>query len=481
MRVACVFVTHFRAKIEMRRQSHLKASPVVIVDRSCRRPMVVDAFPTASHVTTGTPLEEALSRLTDAVVLESDDHHYRQTFRQTLTSLQGVSDRVEEAELGTAYVQLDGLEGLYRGEAGLVCALLNAVPEYLNPRVGVADAKFPAFVAARASRTQGASRVTGDVPSFLAPHSIGLLPVPAQMKNELRSFGLATMGTVASMSVHTLTDRFGPEGGLLWALCNGIDDSPIVPLALEEPLVECISLPFNSSSMGILLVAVDALLRRGFARPEIRGRYAGTAALQCTVPNSQPWEKVIAFKEPVGAWEKASSTIRSRLEADPPRAPIENVTLTLSNITGESGTQLGLFPDLKKNLNRRLVDTERRLRTRMKGKPSLYRVTTVAPWHPAPELRAVQTPIDPSDGGGIRPISSPVSVAVKEGPEGQPAKVRLSKRRQGVACIEDLWDFDLWWMPEPMSRTYYQVSRENGGQVTLFQDHKDGLWYRQSA
>ena len=481
MRVACLLVTHFRAKVELRRQPHWEASPVLIVDRSGRRPLVVDAFPAASHVTAGMPLQEALSRLTNAVVLDSDASYYRREFRKTLSALQGVSDRVEEGELGTAYVCLDGLEGLYRGEAGLVCALLNAVPAYLNPRVGVADAKFPAFVAARTSNTQGATRVPGDVAAFLAPHSIDLLPVSSQVKDDLRRFGLSTIGAVASMGVHALTDRFGPEGRRLWALCNGIDDSPIVPLALEEPVVERISLPFHSSSMGILRIAVDALLRRGYARPEMKDRYAGVATLHCAAPNSQPWEKAVAFKEPVGAWERASALIRDRLEADPPRSPVEDVTLSLSNLTGESGTQLGLFPDLKRDLHRRLVEVERRLRIRMNGKPSLYRVNRVTPWHPAPEMRAVQTPIDPSEGDGIKPVSSPVAVKVREGPEGQPAEVRLGRRWQGVASIEDLWAFDLWWMPEPMNRTYYQVSRDDGGALTLFHDHTDGLWYRQSA
>ena len=46
MRVACVLVTHLRAKVEMYRHPHLRDVPVVIVDRgnfgdkaSCRRPL----------------------------------------------------------------------------------------------------------------------------------------------------------------------------------------------------------------------------------------------------------------------------------------------------------------------------------------------------------------------------------------------------------------------------------------------------------
>ena len=86
-----------------------------------------------------------------------------------LSALQGVSDRVEGDDLGTAYVRIDGLEKLYLGEARVVSALLNAAPSYLSPRVGVADAKFPAFVAAWTCGAHGAFRVPEDVASFLAP------------------------------------------------------------------------------------------------------------------------------------------------------------------------------------------------------------------------------------------------------------------------------------------------------------------------
>ena len=148
MKVACVLVTHLRAKVELRRQPHLQATPAVIVDRSGGRPVVVDALPATAGVTPGMTLEEALSRHTNTTILEADEPAYQRVYQQVLTSLQGVSDRVEGPEPGTAYIRLDGLEELYGGEPRLVSALLNSVPEYLGPRVGVGHAKFPAFVAA---------------------------------------------------------------------------------------------------------------------------------------------------------------------------------------------------------------------------------------------------------------------------------------------------------------------------------------------
>ena len=91
------------------------------------------------------------------------------------------------------------------------------------------------------------------------------------------------MGQVASMGRDILADQFGLPGTKAWNLSRGIDDSPLIPLKYEESVVERTSLPFSSTSMDLLLTAVDTLLKRAYSRPQMRGRYAGKAALCCTL------------------------------------------------------------------------------------------------------------------------------------------------------------------------------------------------------
>ena len=483
MKIACVLITHLRVKAELKRQPHLKDLPIIIVDRSQTRPLVIDSSPRASAVATGTTLEQALALQPDALVLEADDPRYRRLFRQVLTALLGVSDRVEGADLGTAYVAIDGLEQMYGGEARLVTTLLNALPRWLNPRVGVGEGKFPALVAARASTALGATRVPPDPAAFLAPHPVDLLPVSAGTREALHRFGLHTLGQIAAMKSDLLVDRFGREGWQAWALANGNDDSPLVPLKHEEAVVERTSLPWASTSLELLLVAVDTLLRRAYARPEIRGRYAGKVVLECAVFRAAPWQKTIAFQEGVNRWERASFIVRSRLEAEPPEIPIDDLTLTLADFTGESGAQLGLLPaagsDVRETRQQQLVEIERRLQTRSAGASALYRVVNVAPWHPAPEMRAVQAPLDHRGAGGIRPLLSPEPVTVRENPDHQPAAIRQGNHWRRVDRIAERWSFDLWWLPKPLTRTYYRVDREDGRQVVLFRDQREDCWYQQ--
>ena len=482
MRVACVLITHLRAKVELRRHPQWQDRPVLIVagPPSQAKLVVVDRFPGAAAVRPGMTLEQALSHHADASVLDADEPQYRRVFGRVLTALQEISDRVEGAELGTAYVRLDGLEGLFRGEAGVVSALLQAVPADLIPRIGMATAKFPAFVAARTSRAREATTAPADVRAFLAPHPIDLLPVPTPVQHELHRFGLHTLGAVAALGEQLLAERFGSDGRPAWAFCTGTDDRPVVPLVVEAVIVEHTTLPFHSTASETLGVVVDTLLRRAYTRPALQG-LRRRRNLRCAADGRPPWELSIQFKQPVGTWERASFAIRSRLAVDHPRIPVEEVTLTLSRITGEAVMQPGLLPDVRDDQQQRLVAVDRRLQALMGGGHALYRIVTVAPWHPAPELRAVLVPLDPAGRDAMRPLHAPTPVAVQEGTAGEPVSLRVARRWQRIVRIADRWAFDLWWLPAPITRDYYRIDAGDGRSVTLFRDRRDDRWYRQVA
>ena len=110
-------------------------------------------------------------------------------------SLQGASDRVEQAELGIVYVGLDGLETMYGGEARLVTTLLNTVPTGPHAPRRRGRRQVPGLRRrSRISQPLGATKVPTDVAGFLAPQPVDLLPIPPTFKDELRRFGLRTLG-----------------------------------------------------------------------------------------------------------------------------------------------------------------------------------------------------------------------------------------------------------------------------------------------
>ena len=164
---------------------------------------------------------------------------------------------------------------MYGGEARLAVALLGAVPDYLRPRVGLADGKFSAFVAARTAAALGAVKVPPDVEAFLAPHSVDLLPIANGVKEAMHRFDLHTLGDVASWRVRLLVDQFGGDGRLAWELARGVDRRPLVAMKHEESVTECLAMPPASASLEMLMAAVDRLLQRTFTRPDVRGPVRG--------------------------------------------------------------------------------------------------------------------------------------------------------------------------------------------------------------
>ena len=90
-------------------------------------------------------------------------------------------------------------------------------------------------------------------------------------------------------------------------------------------------------------------------------------------------------------------------------------------------------------------------------------------------------PVDPSARDAIRPLHSPEPVEVREGADREPVSVRYRRRWRHVARIDDRWTSGLWWLPGPVTRTYYRIDPGDGVPITLFRDQRSGRRYRQSA
>lgn len=393
MKIACVLVTHLPIKAELRRYPELRRRPVVITESYGSKELVLDSSSEARGVIAGMSLQEAVSRCKDTVLLQADAPYYESGFNDLVRSLEQRSPLVEKAELGSAYVGLDGLEAMYGGEARLITSLLQAVPQEFNPRIGVALGKFPAYVAAVTSGGGRATRVPGDVAGFLKEFSIDLLPLSWETKSRLHRFGLHTLGQLAALPVGSVQAQLRSEGKKAWELANGIDRSPLLPYWREEAVTEFLTFPSPTITQYAILTAMETLLGRAFARPQIRGKYVRTAAIESQVLRHPPWTRRFAFKEAVGNKEKALFALKSRLDTIALPGPLEDMKLTLAGFTGESGIQSSLFLDIRKR--EQLRETMQQLEALLGCRPPIFQVRDVEPWSRIPERRQALVPFDP--------------------------------------------------------------------------------------
>ena len=393
MKVACVLITHLRIKAELMRYPELRGKPVIVTQSTGSKQVVLDRSPEARGVVAGMPLQESVSRCKAAVLLEDDERYYHSVFDGVLRHLEQRSPLVEEAEVGCSYVGLDGLEPMYGGEARLITSLLQVVPHHFNPRIGLASGKFPAYVAAVASRGGQAHRVPDDVAGFLKDLPIDLLPLSWENKTRLHRFGLHSLGELAILSVGSLQAQFGLEGTKAWKLANGIDHSPLIPYQREETITEYLTFLSPIITHQAVLTAVETLLSRAFARPEVRGRYVRTINIESEVLRHPPWTKRFALKEAVGSKERAFFALKSSLDTITLPGPLEDMKLSLFGFTGEAGMQAGLFSDIRKR--EQLRETMRQLEARFGCQPPIYQVREVEPWSIIPERRQALVPFAP--------------------------------------------------------------------------------------
>lgn len=393
MKIACILVPHFAVQTEYQRRPELRGQPMLVVEVRGSRRTVLDYSVQASGLYPGMALPQALARVSGAALAEADTPYYQASFDRVLDALEHCSPLVEGAWLGCAYVGLDGLETLYGGERRLLAALLGTVPVGLEAQLGVAGAKFPAYVTAISGQPGAVAVAPADVQGFLSPLSVDILPVSAQMKLRLVKFGLSTLGQLASLPVGALQAQFGPEGRLAWSLANGLDHRPLVPRVVQEVVQESLSLPSPTSSLGTILTAAEVLVARAFSRPSLRGRYVRVATLQAHILRGGVWSKRIAYLEPVGDRERALSPLKSVLSRTTFTGPLEDLMLTLSGLTSESGRQGSLLAEVRRW--EQLQDSLRQLEARLGQRPPMYRVRDLEPWSRIPERRQVLVPFDP--------------------------------------------------------------------------------------
>ncbi|MEE8473195.1 MAG: DNA polymerase Y family protein [Dehalococcoidia bacterium] len=384
MNVACILIDHLPYKLEIQRDPGLVGRGALIFQ--CRGSMrtVLDVPPDTPGVTPGMPLQEALSRCREGVPVEADVPHYERVFNHILSSLEDWSPVVEGAGIGCAYVGLDGLEETYGGHEQLISGLLQAVPQHLEPRLGIGRGKFPAYLAALSAGPGEACGPPPEVRQFLAPFPVEVLPVPWEVKDRLRSFGLDTLGRVADLPLGPIQAQFGPTGQRLWRLARGTDDTPLLPRRPEEELSASVAFPVPTANMEPLLMAVDNMLAGLFARPEMRGRYARIALLEGDVLHKPPWRRRISFKTPAGDRRRAYLVLKGALESAALPGPLAEVRITLKELIGEAGRQESLFREVRRR------DQLRQAMAQLKAaqeRDLIYRVREVEPWSRIPERR----------------------------------------------------------------------------------------------
>ena len=396
-RVLCVWLPWLPLRVEVLRSPAWDGRPLVLGSGSAERKVVQLASPEAAQagVRPGLPLREVLALCPDAIVVQPDPVRVGVVLEAVLARLRRVSPAVEPAG-ERMFLDLRGLEAVYRGElTRLERAARAAVPPLLRPRLGVADGKFAAAVAARLAPSGVRVVSAAETAAFLAPLPIAYLPLGSDLLERLDLLGLGTIGDLARLPFGPVQAEFGPDGARAWRLANGRDDEPIAPSHASPSVGASLRFDDPLASVEAILAALERLVARSFASPALAGRTVRQAHLRALLVGGASWERRYTFKEALAGHDAAHRALKSKLELANglPPAPVEELALRLLGLGGEAARQPGLFstrPDGP------IAETARQLGARY-GRVPLYHAVELEPWSRIPERRWALVTVE--DGG----------------------------------------------------------------------------------
>jgi len=369
-------------KSELIRHPGIYNQPVIITKESPTGLVAFDSSPEAYGVTSGMFVRDAISICNKAILIESDEDYYNEIFNQTIKPIIQKRPRIERSGLGCIYLEIDDPRG---NELMIVSSFLNEIPREFNPRIGLAESKFPAYIAALRSPANQATQIPIDIPNFFAKLPVTLLPISSNKTNQLKKFGLNTMGQLAKIPLGSLQSQFGAEGKLAWELSNGIDDRPLIPMRHMNPIIQSVTFPVPAIAFSTILPALSTLLKKLFASSDLKGKYIRSIGIEAIILNCTDWYRKVVFKNPVNTAEKAMFALKSSMNTLKLPGPIEGLKISATEISYETGIQRSMLMDVRKH--DQLKETLAQLEARLRIKPPIYSVIKVDPWSRIPERR----------------------------------------------------------------------------------------------
>lgn len=386
MKALCVLLPHFPLRCEVR-----EGCSAVITRSVGSQKLVLDYSPELEGLQQDMPLQQALSRHGEVELIQADIPHYWSVFNEILDLLETLSPLVEGLELGQAYLDLDGMQLIYPDDKSAIQSVKEVVPPEFGVKLGIAEGKFLAYLAALYSPPEVDYRIlSGDVEGYLKDLSCDILPVSLKSKSKLHDYGLNTLGRILSLPPGPIQAQFGPEGKRIWELARGFDDTPLYPRCTEETIEEDTTLSSVTVSLEALLVTWESLLARAFARFSSKGMGIRSIVLWTRSWTAQHWERTVQFKEPAMNVKSVISRIKQVIENYPQPGPVERIGMKVTGLGHQSGKQRSLFTELRAQDH--LMDDIKQLELRL-GSPQVFKIKEVEPWSRIPERRYALAPL----------------------------------------------------------------------------------------
>ena len=236
----------FYVSAERRERPKLRGLPVAVVSQVPRtgeeRGVVIACSYEARKfgLRSGMPISRAYRLCPQANYVPPNWGLYERVSEEVMATLRGFADKFEQASIDEAF--LDVTRRAKDEESAMEAARLvkQAVKERhrLTCSVGVGPNKSSAKIASDRNKPDGLTLVPfGDVPGFLAPLPVGVVPGIGRKTGEfLSEKGITTIGQLQKLDGKQLLTWFGKNGVWLWGVIHGEENVEVRQQELPKSL-----------------------------------------------------------------------------------------------------------------------------------------------------------------------------------------------------------------------------------------------------
>src|SRR3954466_16257120 len=244
--IACLAIPGLELKAALRRMPTLALRPAALAPDPQGDPRIgpVTAAAEAAGVRPGMRLGEALATCPSLALVEPDAAGAEIAWEEILHALEDAGISIETASLGVAYFETRGVERLYGGLEPALRRAVAAVGTEWDAHIGAAGRRFAALAAASVAQPGQVVIVADEeLPQFLAPLPLTLLPLERGRYEELEALGVRKLGQLAALPGGAVAERLGPDGRRAWGLARGGAAARVRGRGLESELAESLEFP----------------------------------------------------------------------------------------------------------------------------------------------------------------------------------------------------------------------------------------------
>ena len=191
-------------------------------------------------VRSGMPISMAWKLCPQGVFVPPDFKLYGETSERVMGIMQDFADIFEQTSIDEAYMDVSKRCKTYDDAKLLASNLKEALKqrEGLTVSVGISPNKSISKMASDIKKPDGLTLVQPEeVDRFLEPLSVNKISGVGKKTTEyLQNRGIETIGQLRGVEAKKLTDWLGKGGVWLWAIANGIEETPVEERGLRKSI-----------------------------------------------------------------------------------------------------------------------------------------------------------------------------------------------------------------------------------------------------